>query len=200
MSQATTDTAFSIERMSFGGGASAPEPATPPPPSVAAEEVTANRLIRQLADDIARAMGTALHELDRQRSAGGSEGSQKLADRIEFLAGGLDEVRQRTEQLVAAVSEQGSSVRTAVEKCEVLAVQFQQAEGAREAATVSWRQQSDDLSARVIAVVERLDRQAEALRGLVDFRSRVTGALEQVAGLLACLPETAPPPASVESL
>lgn len=197
MSQATTDTAYSIERMSFGGGVDSPESATPSQPAVAADDATASRLIRQLADDIARAMGTALHELDRQRHAEGPHSSQKVADRIEFLVGGLDQVRQKTEQLVTAVSEQGSSVRTALEKCDVLAVQLQQAEGAREAATISWRQQSDDLSARVIAVVERLDRHAEALRGFVDFRNRVTGALEQVAGLLACLQETPPPPASL---
>ncbi len=200
MPQATTDAAFSIERMSFGGGASPSESATPSQPAVAAGDVTANSLIRQLADDIARAMGTALHELDRQRHAEGPQSSQKLVDRIEFLVGGLDQVRQKTEQLVATVSEQGSSVRTAVKKCDVLAVQFQQAEGVREAATVSLRQQSDDLSARVTAAVERLDRHGEALRGFVEFRTRVTGALEQVAGLLACLKETTPPPAAPKSL
>lgn len=189
MSHAPTDTAFSIERMSFGGGVSAPDSATPAPPAAAAEEVTANRLLRQLADDIARAMGTALRELDRQRQSEGSHSSQKLADRIEFLAGGLDQVRQKAEQLVTAVSEQGSSVRTAVEKCDVLAARLQQAEGARE-----------DLAARVIAVVERLERHGEALRGFIDFRDRVTGALEQVAGVVACLQDTTPPPASLQSL
>jgi hypothetical protein len=188
-SQATTDEAFSIERMSFGGGASSPESATPSQPSVAAEDVTVNRLIRQLADDIARAVGTALRGLDREHLAEGPGGSQKLADRIE-----------KTEQLGATVSEQGSSVRTAVERCDVLAVQLRQAEGAREAATVSLRQQTDDVSARVTAVVERLDRQGEALRGFVEFRHRMTGALEQVAGLVAGLQGSAPPPTHSESL
>jgi methyl-accepting chemotaxis protein len=199
-SQATTDEAFSIERMSFGGGASSPESATPSQPSVAAEDVTVNRLIRQLADDIARAVGTALRGLDREHLAEGPGGSQKLADRIEFLVAGLDQVRQKTEQLGATVSEQGSSVRTAVERCDVLAVQLRQAEGAREAATVSLRQQTDDVSARVTAVVERLDRQGEALRGFVEFRHRMTGALEQVAGLVAGLQGSAPPPTHSESL
>ena len=182
----TTEAPFSIERMSFGESPTPPQAVTPPEPAGAAEEgPAAGRVLQQFADDIGRALYTALHELDRQRDIAGASSLRKLAAQVEFLT--------------ATVSEQGSGVNAALEKCDGLAAQLQRADGAREAATASLRQQNNEMSARVIAVVERLDRHAEALRSFVDARQRMAESLRHVVALVTSLEEVSPPALS-ESL
>ena len=160
----TTEAPFSIERMSFGESPTPPQAITPPEPASAAEEApAAGRVLQQFADDIGRALYNALQELDRQRDSEGVSSLRKLAAQVEFLT--------------ATVSEQGAGVSAALEKCAGLALQAQRAEA---------------LSARVTAVVERLDRHAEALRSFVDSRHRMAESLRQVVTLVASLEEVSP--------
>jgi len=168
-----------------------------------------DRVIERLANELARVLVSAVREL--QSADGTQELGAMVRHQEDWLSATAERVTEMSHRLddvvkeVAAQREAGTATQDAINGLKAEVHELSESVNERVEAVIrrvglqqeeiaACQSSAVELPARVTAVVERLDRQADAIRGLWSTRSQTANALEDLMGVLSRLKTIGAPP------
>jgi len=211
------DAAFGLERISFGTPSPRQSEVTPPPqsPDPVAGEEGAVEVVGKLAHSLAEAIVTAMRSLEEGRAAEREHGHQAIVERLASMQQQIEQLANMiSEQKILAIASREKyqelvtemeAVKEADAAQEVAASNLRQ--DIRDASKVtcsrldelehqvvnhghslaSLKASLDEVPTKLDAVVQRLDRHADAIRGLCGLQEQRKVALNQLGEVLASL-------------
>ena len=164
--------------------------------STDADDTAVDRLVADLARGLAEVLAKAVHKLEEHLTVETRALGRSIEQRLDTAAAGIELVAARHESEIGAVRAEVRELKSSLTEridslCARVDVEHQEL-GALQSTV-------DGVSPRVNALVERLDRQAGAIRSIYDAQTMRENALDQLGEVLAKLKASNPRPEGIEA-